>query len=187
MVGLTTSIGKLQWMLRTSRRVLRFERFSNGDRHYVDRKVTRFQAMDVDLVNKEDLVEFAKDIGYINLKCMLWHEHTLIKFEAGLHSLAGDMEINDMCEYTLNNNLKEFHIYLDHLVDVPIMPGPNPVVEPIVVDSSSYGSYESAEDEAYNPLPPGYESDSSGSSSPKKPIRKKIVTPKKKKMHLPLL
>ncbi|MED6204191.1 hypothetical protein PIB30_006947 [Stylosanthes scabra] len=109
--------------------------------------------MDINLANKEDLLEFANDIR----------------------------DINKMCEYTLNNNLKEFHIYLDHPMDVPILLGPDPVDDPIPVDSSSFDSYESAEDEAYKPSLPGYKSDSNGGSSPKKPIRKKILTPKKKR------
>ncbi|MED6110505.1 hypothetical protein PIB30_043676 [Stylosanthes scabra] len=133
----------------------RFERYANGDRHYVDGKVTRFAPMDVDFVNKQDLLEMAKEIGYMKLKNMFWHEHTSIIFEAGLHRLISDREINEMCDFALYNNLKEFHIYLDHPVDVPIMPGPDHEPEPIVVESSSSDSYESAEDEAYKPPLPG--------------------------------
>ncbi|MED6163771.1 hypothetical protein PIB30_083236, partial [Stylosanthes scabra] len=146
----------------------RFVRNANGDRRYVDGQVTRFSAMDVDFVNKGGLLELAKEIGYIKINEMFWQEHVGINFEAGLHSLVGDKEINEMCEYTLNHNLKEFHIYLDHPVDVPIMPDPDPTEEPIAVESSSSNSYESAEDEAYKPPPP-------------EPNRKKFLTPKKKK------
>ncbi|MED6177483.1 hypothetical protein PIB30_098529 [Stylosanthes scabra] len=159
----------------------RFERCPNGDRYYVDGKVERFEAMDVDFVFKKALEELAKELGYIKLKDMFWHEHTIVNFEAGLHRLIGDREINEMCEYTINNHLKEFHIYLDHPVDVPLMPGPDDEPPPVVVDSSSSDSYESAEDEAYKPPPPGYETVSSESSSPKKSRRKKIGTPKKKR------
>ncbi|MED6213793.1 hypothetical protein PIB30_096794, partial [Stylosanthes scabra] len=74
----------------------RFERCPNGDRYYVDGKVERFEAMDVDFVFKKALEELAKELGYIKLKNMFWHEHTLVNFEAGLHRLIGDREINEM-------------------------------------------------------------------------------------------
>ncbi|MED6119862.1 hypothetical protein PIB30_015605 [Stylosanthes scabra] len=173
----------------------KFERDINGDRYYVDGKMERFKALDVDLVFKKALEKLAKDLGYMKLNDMWWHEHTSINFEAGLHKLIGDKEINEMCEYTLNNHLKEFHIYLDHPVDVPLMPEPDQepepgadhMPEPIVVDSSSSDSYESVKDEAYKPPPPGYETVSSEGSSPKKSKKKKKkkrFNGKRKKKHV---
>ncbi|MED6117022.1 hypothetical protein PIB30_105806, partial [Stylosanthes scabra] len=80
---------------------------------------------------------------------------------------------------------KEFHIYVEHVVDIPIL-----VEEPVIVeeepvifdDSPSSDSYESAEDEAYKPPPTGYEEDDSDSDPDmlkkmKKSLRKK--SPKK--------
>ncbi|MED6201937.1 hypothetical protein PIB30_100165 [Stylosanthes scabra] len=119
---------------------------ANGDRCYVDGQVTRFSAMDVDFVNKGHLLELAKEIGYMKINEMFWQEHARINFDVGLYSLVGDREISEMCEYTLNHKLKEFHIYLDHPVDVPMMPEPDPAKEPVAVESSSSDSYESAED-----------------------------------------
>ncbi|MED6179244.1 hypothetical protein PIB30_115305, partial [Stylosanthes scabra] len=68
---------------------------------------------------------------------------------------------------------KELHIYVEHIVDIPevvedLVEGPDIVEEtvkqPVILeDESSSDSYESAEDEAYKPPPPGYEEDDSDS------------------------
>nr|XP_025691281.1 uncharacterized protein LOC112792309 [Arachis hypogaea] len=83
-----------------------------------------------------------------------------------------------MCDFTMRNNLKEFHLYFEHGVDIPVVTDDEPVVEEVdsededvlVVTGSeksssfSYDLYESAEDEAYKPPPSGYETESSDDS-----------------------
>ncbi|MED6201054.1 hypothetical protein PIB30_091282 [Stylosanthes scabra] len=66
---------------------------------------------------------------------------------------------------------KEFHIYVEHVVDIPILVEEPMIVEeePVIVeeepvifdDLPSNDSYESVEDEAYKPPPAGYEEDDS--------------------------
>ncbi|MED6161750.1 hypothetical protein PIB30_063721 [Stylosanthes scabra] len=84
---------------------------------------------------------------------MFWLEPNVIEFDHGLHEIKSDRDINEMCDFTMMQNLREIHLCLDHPVDVPIAPE---VVD--IGSSSSSDSYESAEDEVYKP-PPGYESD----------------------------
>ncbi|RYR73436.1 hypothetical protein Ahy_A02g007784 isoform C [Arachis hypogaea] len=143
---------------------------ANGKLHYLDRKVEKFPPIDIDFLNKKDLEELFKGLGYLTYKQIYWHDPTVIEFEDGLHVLYGDKEINDMCDFTMSNNLKEFHLYFEHGVDIPVVTYDEPVVEKVIFEdddvvskssSSSYDSYESAEDEAYKPPPPGYETESS--------------------------
>ncbi|RYR47076.1 hypothetical protein Ahy_A07g032998 [Arachis hypogaea] len=82
-----------------------------------------------------------------------------------------------MYEATLScPDKNKFYIYFEHLVSQPMevepeqQAEPKPEEEPVVVtyDSSSDDGYESAEDEAYKPPSPGYETDSTESESPKR-------------------
>ncbi|RYQ82538.1 hypothetical protein Ahy_B10g101127 [Arachis hypogaea] len=123
-----------------------------------------------------------------------WHDVTAIEFEDGLHVLYGK-EINNMCDFTMSHNMKEFHLYFEHGVDIPVVTDDESVVEEVVSEdddvlvvidsskssSSSYDSYESAEDEAYKPPPPGYETESSEESvdvQRKKKKNEKFGSPK---------
>ncbi|MED6118565.1 hypothetical protein PIB30_003780 [Stylosanthes scabra] len=122
----------------------RFLRAANGELSYTDGIVKKYKEIDIDFLNKEDLL-----------------------FEAGLHLLRGDMDVNNMCEFTLNHNLKEFYIYIEHVVSVLILPEVNGAVGADVVpstnlssSSSDDGGYKSAEDEPYKPPPPGFECNS---------------------------
>ncbi|XP_020969463.1 uncharacterized protein LOC110267939 [Arachis ipaensis] len=91
--------------------------------------------------------------------------------------------------------MKEFHLYFEHGVDIPVVTDDESVVEEVVSEdddvlvvidsskssSSSYDSYESAEDEAYKPPPPGYETESSEESvdvQRKKKKNEKFGSPK---------
>ncbi|MED6141186.1 hypothetical protein PIB30_100804 [Stylosanthes scabra] len=102
-------------------------RLGDGTREYVGGAVKSCDPMDVDFVNLKDLETLGK--------------------KDGLHPLKRDSDVNDMCDFTLNNNLPEIHIYFEHPIDQPIEP------EELTESSSSSDSYESAEDEAYKPLP----------------------------------
>ncbi|MED6187847.1 hypothetical protein PIB30_080371 [Stylosanthes scabra] len=142
---------------------------------YVNGKAKKYSLMDIDFVNWKDLKELGKQIGYLKFKAMYWHEPPAIEFGDVLHKIVGDRDINEMCDFTMMHNLTEIHIYLEHPIDVPI--------EPQVVlsgSSSSSDSYESAEDEAYEPPSPGYESDDSEEDSPRKKTKSKFVSPRKK-------
>ncbi|MED6167008.1 hypothetical protein PIB30_114947, partial [Stylosanthes scabra] len=133
--------------------------------------------MDVDYVNKEDLLIVIRELGYVEISQLYWHDPTQINFEDGLHELVTDMDINNMCDCCLNNNLKEFHIYIEHNVNIPVPAEENAnIPEPVDVNvnipeaagvnvvisssssssssSSDDGGYESAEDEPYKPPPP---------------------------------
>ncbi|MED6187523.1 hypothetical protein PIB30_077231, partial [Stylosanthes scabra] len=115
----------------------RLEVMANGQRCYAGGEVEKFPPMDVDFVNKEDLLVLVRELGYLEHMQLFWHDPTEINFEDGLHVLESDMDINNMCDCCLNNNLKEFHIYVDHVVNVPV---------PAVISSSSSSSSSSSDD-----------------------------------------
>ncbi|MED6175583.1 hypothetical protein PIB30_079779 [Stylosanthes scabra] len=155
-----------------------FVTLSNGSVIYLDGKIKKYDLMDIDFMNWKDLVELGKQIGYVKFNRMFWHEPNVIEFDHGLHEITSDRDINEMCDFTMMQNLTEIHIYLDHPADVPIVPE---VV--VIVPSSSSDSYERVEDEACKPPLPGCKSDDSEDESPKKKTRCTFVNPKKKIMH----
>ncbi|RYR50975.1 hypothetical protein Ahy_A06g026037 [Arachis hypogaea] len=109
-------------------------RATNGKLCYLGGKVEKFPPMDVDFVNKKDLEELFKGLGYLAYKEIYWHDPTDIAFEDDLHVLHGGKEINNMCDFTMSHNLNEFHLYFEHAVDTPIVTEDNPVVEEIVFE-----------------------------------------------------
>ncbi|MED6160059.1 hypothetical protein PIB30_047921 [Stylosanthes scabra] len=113
----------------------RLERLATGELCYLGGEVKKHEAIDVDFVNKEDLLLQVRDLGYTEFKRLLWHDPTQIHFEDGLHLLAGNTDVNDMCVFTLNHNLKEFHIYIDHVVNVPL-----PADASVVISSDFHSS-----------------------------------------------
>ncbi|MED6153112.1 hypothetical protein PIB30_098436 [Stylosanthes scabra] len=157
----------------------RLERIWNGSLCYLDDRVKECDPVDVDFVSHKGLEDLGKGIGYLKFKAMYWQEPSAIEFEDGLHLIERDSDINEMCDFTMNNNLKELHIYFEHPIDNPITP------EVLLAESSSSSnSYESAEDEAYKPPPPGYDSDDSEEKSPRKARKGKFVSPVKQ-IHIP--
>ncbi|MED6216615.1 hypothetical protein PIB30_009208 [Stylosanthes scabra] len=90
-----------------------------------------------------------------------------VKKEAGFRWLKGDAGIIELCKNVMMRiaESNKVHIYVEHDIDVvqvvPIPMGVN--VETIDLDdlifSSDDGGYESAKDEVYKPLTPGYKRD----------------------------
>ncbi|MED6112889.1 hypothetical protein PIB30_065862 [Stylosanthes scabra] len=157
----------------------RLERVGNGTLCYLDGRVKKCDPVDVDFVTLQGLEDLGKGIGYLKFKAMYWLEPSAIEFEDGLHLIEGEDGINEICDFTLNNNLRELHIFFEHPIDNPIIP------EVLLTGSSSSSdSYESAEDEAYKPPPPGFESDDSEEEAPKKASKGKTVSPGKQ-IHIP--
>ncbi|MED6181902.1 hypothetical protein PIB30_023744 [Stylosanthes scabra] len=135
-----------------------------------------------------------EEVGFVKYEKLLWHDLSDLDLGTGLHELKGDAEINVMRgAVVMHIGPKEFHIYVEHVVSIPVVveeafEGP---VIPGNENVSSSDSYESTEDEAYKPPPSGYEEDDSDSEidrlkeKKKKPLRrkspKKVVSPRKKK------
>ncbi|MED6154763.1 hypothetical protein PIB30_115849, partial [Stylosanthes scabra] len=78
--------------------------------------------MDVDFVNYGDLVKLLESIGYLRFKSLKWYDLAEDHLGMGLHPLKGDADINHMCDHLLRNLefSSEFHIYVEHEVDVPV-------------------------------------------------------------------
>ncbi|MED6176683.1 hypothetical protein PIB30_090587, partial [Stylosanthes scabra] len=119
--------------------------------------------MDIDFVNYGDLVKLLESIGFNKFKKLKWYDFVEDVLERGLHPLNGDVHINEMCEHLMRNIglVNEFHVYVEHEVDVPIPAEVErePEVEEVVVEkvlsssssSTDDGGYESADDELYKP------------------------------------
>ncbi|MED6206886.1 hypothetical protein PIB30_030768 [Stylosanthes scabra] len=130
---------------------------------YEGGSVEKFDRMDLNLVNLEDLVKLLEDeLGYKTKKKLHWLDVADDHLESGLYCLHRDKEINAMRENVLRNYglSEEFHIYVEHEVSMP-HPAENPPAqeaEAIVIDdedssssSTDDGGYESADDELYKP------------------------------------
>ncbi|MED6114490.1 hypothetical protein PIB30_080742 [Stylosanthes scabra] len=151
-------------------------RDASGELVYAAGYVEKFEEMDVDHVNYEDLVKLYKSLGFRGFKRLFWRDFNVVNLEIGLRWLArDDGTIRELCDnarawIAITN---EFHIYVEHNIDVPQFAPMHAVVneEPISLDksnsssSSDDGGYESVEDEAYKPPPPGYEGDTDSDAS----------------------
>ncbi|MED6145665.1 hypothetical protein PIB30_027382 [Stylosanthes scabra] len=100
--------------------------------------------MDIDLVCFYDLKELIKIVGYEKYKKMLWHDTTDPDLGTGLHEIKGDTEINEMrgC-VVMQMGPKEFHIYVEHVVDIPEV-----VEEHVIAEDASSSYKEDFEEEA---------------------------------------
>ncbi|MED6116410.1 hypothetical protein PIB30_100131 [Stylosanthes scabra] len=89
---------------------------------YANGKVEKFDPIDIDFVNYGDLLKLLEEMGYKNIKKMKWYDFTDDDFERGLHTLNGDADINGMCDHIMRNFRlsDEFHIYVEHVMDVPV-------------------------------------------------------------------
>ncbi|MED6111842.1 hypothetical protein PIB30_056118 [Stylosanthes scabra] len=114
----------------------RFGRDEFGVYEYVDGTVHKLEKMDIDFVNYGDLVKLLESLGYPKFKCMKWYDAAEDDLELRLHKLEGDKHVNEMCDYLMRHIelVDEFHIYVEHEVDVPIPAGEDFVqnVEPNV-------------------------------------------------------
>ncbi|MED6152030.1 hypothetical protein PIB30_088043 [Stylosanthes scabra] len=67
----------------------RLERGVDGELDYVGEEVTKFDAMDVNFVNKEDLLTLIRDLGYMEYRRLFWYDPTQIHFEDGFACTCG--------------------------------------------------------------------------------------------------
>ncbi|MED6173055.1 hypothetical protein PIB30_055703 [Stylosanthes scabra] len=98
---------------------------------YEGGKVEKVEEMDIDHLNFGDLVKLLETLGFITHKRIFWLEANAIDLEDGLNLLDGDRSVRDMYNDLLMNvhASKEFHIYVEHPVDV-LVPAPDP--EPVL-------------------------------------------------------
>ncbi|MED6184268.1 hypothetical protein PIB30_045852 [Stylosanthes scabra] len=98
----------------------RLERLANAELGYLGGEVKNHEAIDVDFVNKEDMLLQVRDLGYTEFKRLLWHDPTHIHLEDGLHLLAGDTNINDMYSSSSSSSDDGY----ESTEDSPYMPPP---------------------------------------------------------------
>ncbi|MED6107483.1 hypothetical protein PIB30_014581 [Stylosanthes scabra] len=105
---------------------------------YEGGKVEKLEEIDIDHVNFGDLEKLLETLGFMSYKKMYWLDSTAFDFETGLNLLDGDDSICDMCQYIMGNigASNEFHIYVQHSVDVPIPArAPDPAPAPPSMDT----------------------------------------------------
>ncbi|MED6225124.1 hypothetical protein PIB30_090686 [Stylosanthes scabra] len=107
--------------------------------------------MGIDFVNYSDLVKLLESIGYSKFKCMKWYDIVEDDLERVLHKLKWDKQINEMCDQVMRNIglVDEFHIYVEHEVDIPILADEDlePNVEIVLEDNNSASSLPSSTDD----------------------------------------
>ncbi|RYR21608.1 hypothetical protein Ahy_B03g066917 [Arachis hypogaea] len=138
----------------------KFVRNKLGELSYWDELVERFPEIDLDLMNFFDLKKLFKSLGYDSCKAMIWFDPNAANFEASLHLIFGDSEINALREHKMQNKeCEEFYIYFKH----HILTGEDAIRcdeagdLPISDDDSDDDGYESAKDELYKSLPLGFD------------------------------
>ncbi|MED6141659.1 hypothetical protein PIB30_105650, partial [Stylosanthes scabra] len=82
--------------------------------------------------------------------------------ETGFNKLVSDEGIRELIGWLTDNEEKEFHIYVEHVVDKPILAEKveekkGETVNLVDSSSSSDDGYEPDEEEAYKPPPSGDE------------------------------
>ncbi|MED6179086.1 hypothetical protein PIB30_113915, partial [Stylosanthes scabra] len=137
-----------------------FVRHPNGELEYANGNVDRLDdyELDIDKLNFRDLKTLCESLGYRSFKDLFWYDITAPELETGLNKITGDEGIRELIDWLRDNMEKEFHIYIEHVVNQPIladMPGEKNAETVNLADSgsSSDDGYESAEDEAYKPPP----------------------------------
>ncbi|XP_020963932.1 uncharacterized protein LOC110265326 [Arachis ipaensis] len=111
-----------------------------------------------------------EELGYHAYKKMYWYDPTAPSYEAGLYPIYGDKEIREMCDKKREDReTDELCLFFDHPIieDVDFEDNDDTdehseaevLSDEPISDNDSYDSYESAEDEAYKPPPPGFEDD----------------------------
>ncbi|XP_025649566.1 uncharacterized protein [Arachis hypogaea] len=151
-----------------------FVKDNKGELLYINGNVKRFPPLDLDLVNYFDLKKMFEELGYHAYKKMYWYDPTAPSYEAGLHPIYGDKEIREMCDKKREDReTDELCLFFDHPImeDVDFEDSDDTdehseaevLSDEPISDNDSYDSYESAEDEAYKPPPPGFEDDTNDS------------------------
>ncbi|MED6173001.1 hypothetical protein PIB30_055286 [Stylosanthes scabra] len=168
-----------------------------GELVYENGQVAKFDEMDIEQVKFGEIEKLYKSIGFKSYKRLYWLDSNAGDLEVGLNWLVGEAGIHQLCSHVRSRigESNEFHIYVEHGIDVPhvvpIIDALKENVETINLEelsSSDDGGYESVEDEAYKPPPPGYEGDTesddvsseAGKMHGKRQISKKMVEPKGK-------
>ncbi|MED6195153.1 hypothetical protein PIB30_035368 [Stylosanthes scabra] len=169
-----------------------------GELKYVNGMVERFEEMNLDHVNLGDMEKLLESLRYTKYKAVYWLDKNAPELEAVLNEIEGDAGIREMIDYLRMNLEFEFHLYWEHVINELVMveeanvgaanAGANSWAEggssgqPINLDDATVSSedgYESVEDMAYKPPPPGNDDSELGAKKRKVAEAKKGVSPKK--------
>ncbi|KAI9113916.1 hypothetical protein K1719_015167 [Acacia pycnantha] len=131
-------------------------RNDDGVVEYINGRVDELTEVDVDYINLKDLESIFKGYGYEKCERIMWLKPGAPDLEHGLQPLCLDSDINAMCAAALANG-NRIHIYFDHCIAVPDIISPTEEDHGMFSPEEESDSYESAEDEAYKPPPPGVE------------------------------
>ncbi|MED6177047.1 hypothetical protein PIB30_094058 [Stylosanthes scabra] len=110
----------------------------------------------------KDLGTLCEGLGYKKFKDLFWYDITAPEMETGLNKLVSDEGIRELIGWLTDNEEKEFHMYVEHVVDKPILAEKveekkGETVNLVDSSSSSDDGYEPDEEEAYKPPPSGDE------------------------------
>ncbi|MED6192553.1 hypothetical protein PIB30_011349 [Stylosanthes scabra] len=127
----------------------------NGVLSYLDGEVHTFDAVDPETLCKSALERMAKSLGFPVFSAMYWLEPTAMNHEFGLLELNGDRDMDELRNRILTTGCVDFEVFFEHPISEPIIAeefevaGDGGCVNLNMDEetkSSSYDSYESAED-----------------------------------------
>ncbi|MED6191221.1 hypothetical protein PIB30_114001, partial [Stylosanthes scabra] len=117
-----------------------FVRYPNGELVYANGSEKRFELyeLDIDHLNMGDMVRLLEELGYKSHKMLHWYDTSAPELETGLNEMVGDQGIRDLIDWLRTNEEHEFHLYVEHSINTPILAEEDGAVncETINVDDS---------------------------------------------------
>ncbi|MED6117365.1 hypothetical protein PIB30_109351, partial [Stylosanthes scabra] len=166
----------------------KFVRHPNGELVYADGDVHRFNTyeLDVDTLNLRDMVVMVEELGYKSHNAILWFDKTAPELETGLNELDGDEAIRDLIDWLRENRENEFHVFIEHPIDKPILAendggGEGVPVEQVHLVDGSLARDEATKEDAFETPHPGTDSQNADEIRASRSRRKrKARSPKQK-------
>ncbi|MED6186011.1 hypothetical protein PIB30_062641, partial [Stylosanthes scabra] len=92
-----------------------------GDLMYANGLVERFEEMDIDKMNFEDMKKLLEGLGYRNFMHVYWLDKNAPELETGLNLLEGYDGIRELIDHLKMNLEFEFHLYWKHVINEPVL------------------------------------------------------------------
>ncbi|MED6117933.1 hypothetical protein PIB30_114665, partial [Stylosanthes scabra] len=104
-----------------------------------------------------------EELGYKSHNAILWFDKTAPELETGLNELDGDEAIRDLIDWLRENQENEFHVFIEHPIDKPVLAendggGEGVPVEQVHLVDGSPARDEATKEDAFETPHPGTDS-----------------------------
>ncbi|MED6154378.1 hypothetical protein PIB30_111845, partial [Stylosanthes scabra] len=126
-----------------------------------------------------------EELGYKSHNAILWFDKTAPELETGLNELDGDEAIRDLIDWLRENQENEFHVFIEHPIDKPVLAendggGEGVRVEQVHLVDGSPARDEATKEDAFETPHPGTDSQNADEIRASRSMRKrKARSPKK--------